>query len=145
MKKIAIFAAIMVVGAGVALASTLSVPFFLDTTSNSSATSGTLGRIGIKEGSGSDQTITVIYTALDASSNPTDQTVTFALGMNQQIRWFPVQSNPNEVAGAAVPNMNIAGRTAGSAKVISAGPLTGQYSEVDLTRSSTSMHVLLPL
>lgn len=149
MKKIAIFAAIMVVGAGVALASTLQVPFFLDTTTNSNGTVGTLGRIGIKEAGGVDQTVTVIYTALNSSDVPTDQTATFALGANQQVRWFPVQANPNEsAAGAAIDDMAIAGpsgnRTAGSALVIGSAALSGQYSEVDLGRSSTSMHVLLP-
>ncbi len=146
MKKIAIFAAVMVVGAGVALASTLNVPFFLDNQSNNAGSTGVVGRIGVKEGSGSDQTITVIYTALSSSGTPTDQTVTFVLGANQQVRWNPVQSNSAEASGAgsAVPNMSIAGRTAGSAKVIGTS-ISGNYSEIDLSRSSTSMHVLLPL
>ena len=102
MKKIAIFAAIMVVGAGVALASTLNVPFFLDNQSQNNATSGVVGRIGVKEAGGVDQTVTVIYTALNASGNPTNQTVTYFLGANQAFRWNPVQSNSIEPSRLAL-------------------------------------------
>lgn len=149
MKKIAIFAAIMVVGAGVALASTLNVPFFLDNQSNNAGTTGVVGRIGIKEAGGVNQTVTVIYTALNASGNPTDQTVTFALGANQSIRWNPVQSNTTETSpgGSDVPNMTIAGpsgnRTAGSAVVIGGADLSGVYNEIDLSRGAVSSHVLI--
>jgi hypothetical protein len=154
MKKIAIFAAIMVVGAGVALGSTLSVPFYLDSQSNNKATTaqgGNAGRIGLKEGSGVDQTLTIIYTALNASDVPTDQTETFPIGANQQLRFNPVQSNTAETAGDVVPNVTITGsgggtQTAGSAIIISsiAGSITGVYSEIDFARSATSAHVLLP-
>lgn len=147
MKKIAIFAAIMVVGSGVALATTLAVPFFTDNQSINSASTGIVGRIGVKEAAGVDQTLTVTYTALDASGSPTDQTVTFVLGANQSVRWNPVQSNNTEGPVAnSIGNMNIAGRTVGAALVESsiAGGIVGNYTEIDLGRSATSAHVLLP-
>lgn len=151
MKKIAIFAAIMVVGAGVALASTLNVPFFLDNQSNNAGTTGVVGRIGVKEAGGVNQTVTVIYTALNASGNPTDQIVTYALGANQAFRWNPVQNNSAEASGpgSGVPNMTIPSPnstpgTVGAARIIGSAALSGNYSEIDLSRSSTSMHVLLP-
>ena len=162
MKKIAIFAAIMVVGAGVALASTLSVPFFLDNQSQNNGSVGVVGRIGVKEASGADQTITVIYTALNASGNPVDQTVTFALGANESLRWNPVQTNTTENAnnpGSLVPNVTIQGPdpqptfsngsggannvVTGSALIIGSGALSGSYSEIDLGRLAVSVHVLL--
>ena len=150
MKKIAIFAAIMVVGAGVALASTLSVPFFLDNQSQNNATNGVVGRIGVKEAGGVDQTVTVIYTALNASGVPTDQTVTYPLGANQAFRWNPVQSNSAEGSGpgSVVPNMTIPGpnatpNTVGGATIIGSAALEGQYSEIDLSRGAVSSHVLL--
>ncbi len=151
MKKIAIFAAIMVVGAGVALATTLAVPFFTDNQSINSATNGIVGRIGIKEAAGVPQTLTVTYTALDSSGDPTDQIVTFALGANQSVRWNPVQSNNTEgTAANSIGNMTISGgtsnRTVGAALVESsiAGGIVGNYTEIDLSRSATSAHVLLP-
>jgi hypothetical protein len=150
MKKIAIFAAIMVVGAGVALASTLNVPFFLDNQSQNNATSGVVGRIGVKEAGGVDQTVTVIYTALNASGAPTNQTVTYFLGANQAFRWNPVQSNSIEGSGpgSTVPNMTIPGpnstpNTVGGAQIIGSAALSGSYSEIDLSRGAVSVHVLL--
>ena len=146
MKKIAIFAAIMVVGAGVAVAGVLNVPFFLDSQSlNVGANTGVSGQISVKEGSGSDQTVTVIYTALDASGNPANQTATFALGAFQQIRWNPVMDNSAEsAAGKAIDNLTIENRTAGSAVILSGGNISGTYGEIDHARSARSLHVLLP-
>ena len=144
MKKIAIFAAVMVIGAGVALASTLNVPFFLDNRTSVNLNDGIVGRIGIKSGSNSPQTITVVYTALNASDQPVDQTVTFALGANQQVRWTPVQVNTDLNPGdSRVPNMTIP-RIAGSAKIVGTA-ISGTYSEIDMNRGAVSMHVLREL
>jgi hypothetical protein len=144
MKKIAIFAAIMVVGAGVAMAGVLNVPFFLDSQSvNFGANTGVTGQISVKELSGSDQTLTVVYTALDATDNPTNQTVTFALGAFQQVRWNPVQDNTAESAlGGSIGNLTIAGRVAGSAVITSGGAMAGTYGEIDHQRQGRSLHVL---
>ena len=143
MKKLAIFAAVMVVGCGVAFAATLNIPFFRDNSTN--LTSGIAGVITVKEASNNPRTITVVYTALNASDNPTNQTVTFALGANQVIAWNPVQNTVGlpggESAGSIVGNMTIqnsAGgtRTVGSASVIAAGAIAGSYQEINFTRSS---------
>jgi hypothetical protein len=147
MKKIAFLAAIMVVGAGVAFASSLTVPFFNDTSTDNA--SGIAGRIGIKETSGSDRTISVVYSAL-SGSNVVDQPETFFLGAYQQIRWNPVQSNSKTEgpasAAAKVPNMTIGG-TVGSAVISSAGTISGAYGETVYAASpsrSDSAYVLLP-
>ncbi len=150
MKKLSIFAAMMVVMAGVALASTLNVPFFLDTSTDNA--SKVAGFIGIKEASGANRTITVVYTAVNTSGNPTDQTVTFFLGASQSVSFTPRTTNPAEDAIAAtVPNMTIVGPSgataaniAGSARIISAGALSGRYAQINFVRSSDMCHVLLP-
>ncbi len=150
MKKLSIFAAMMVVMAGVALASTLNVPFFLDTSTNN--TSAIAGFIGIKEASNTPRTITVVYTAVNTSGNPTNHTVTFFLGASQQVKWTPRTINPAEDDIAdTVPNMTIVGgvgatavNTAGSARIISAGAIVGMYHQINFNRSSDMAHVLLP-
>ena len=146
MKKLAIFAALMVVAAGVAFASTLNVPFFLDTSTNHAT--GIAGFIGIKEISGSPRTVTVIYSALNTSGNPTTQQVTFALGASAAVKWAPVQSNPVENAGSVVPNMNITGpgglETSGSAEIRSAGGLVGVYDQINFNRLTEFAHTILP-
>ena len=147
MKKLAIFAALMVVAAGVAFASTLNVPFFLDTSTNHAT--GIAGFIGLKEISGAPRTITVIYTGLNTSGNPTTQQVTFALGANGNISWAPVQSNPVEDLGSIVPNMNIIGPgsvkdTSGSAEIRSAGGLAGRYQQINFSRLTEFAHTILP-
>ena len=142
MKKLAIFAALMVVAAGVAFASTLNVPFFLDTSTNHAT--GIAGFIGIKEISGSPRTITVIYTALNSSGNPTTQQVTFAIGASGAVKWAPVQSNPVENEGSKVPNMNINNQTSGSAEIRSAGGLVGVYDQINFNRLTEFAHTILP-
>lgn len=152
MKKFSILAAMMVVMAGVALASTLNVPFFLDTSTDNSTK--VAGFIGVKNATNAPQTVTVIYTAVNASNVPTDQTVTFFLGAANAVSFTPRTNNPAEdTASAAVPNMTIVGpgtvtnvNVAGSAKIIgsSAGSIVGRYREINFTRQSDYGHVLLP-
>lgn len=152
MKKFSILAAMMVVMAGVALASTLNVPFFLDTSTDNA--SKVAGFIGVKNATNAPQTVTVIYTAVNSSNTPEDQTVTFFLGANEAVSFTPRTTNPAEdTAASAVPNMTIVGpgtvtavNIAGSAKIIgsSAGSVVGRYSQINFTRSSDMAHVLLP-
>ncbi len=149
MKKLFIFAAMMVVMAGVALASTLNVPFFLDTSTDN--VTNIAGFIGVKEATNNPRTITVVYTALATSGLPTNQTVTFFLGASQQVKWTPRTVNPAEGAGQTVPNMTIVGgigstqvNIAGSARIISAGAIVGMYHQINFTRASDMAHVLLP-
>lgn len=140
----------MVVMAGVALASTLNVPFFLDTSTNNSTQ--VAGFIGVKEASNTPQTVTVIYTAVNTSGNPTNQTVTFFLGASQSVSFTPRTVNPAEDDVAdTVPNMTIVGPSgstavniAGSARIIGASTIVGRYAQINFTRSSDMAHVLLP-
>ncbi len=152
MKKLSILAAMMVVAAGVAFASTLNVPFFLDTSvDHAVANSGIAGFIGVKETSGSPQTLTVIYTQLNASGTPVDQQVTFALGASQSVSWTPITNNVYEDTGSVVGNMvAIVGpnngdiNTAGSAQIRSAGTLVGRYQQINTNRGTEFAHTLLP-
>lgn len=145
MKKLSILAAMMVVVAGVALASTLDVPFFIDSTTNGS--SGVSGIIGVKDVSGTDQTLTVIYTGL-TSSGPVNQTVTFALGANQGIRWQPVASlSGGEGSGSTIGNMSLTGpngspQIGGGARILGTAALVGAYQQINFTRSSDMAHSL---
>ncbi len=150
MKKLFIFAAMMVVMAGVALASTLNVPFFLDTSLDNST--GVAGFIGVKEASNNPQTITVVYTAVATSGLPTNQTVTFFLGASESVKFTPRTINPAEDAKAqTVPNMTIVGgvgatavNIAGSARIIGANSIVGMYHQINFARASDMAHVLLP-
>jgi len=162
MKKLSIFAAMMVVMAGVALASTLDVPFFFDNNTNgpsgaNSATgygTGEASFINVKETSGSDQTVTVIYTAINTSGTPSNQTVTFFLPGNQAVAWTPVSTNhPAENAQSVViPNMTIVGpntnsttaNQGGSAQIIAAGSVAGFFQRRSFARATDMAHVLLP-
>lgn len=145
MKKLSILAAMMVVIAGVALASTLDVPFFIDSTTNGST--GVSGVIGVKDVSGADQTLTVIYTGL-TSSGPVNQTVTFALGANQGIRWQPVADlGAGEGAGSTIGNMTLTGpngspQIGGGARIIGTGAMVGAYQQINFGRSSDMAHSL---
>lgn len=143
MKKLAIFAVVMMIGASAALASTLNVPFFRDAPD---LARGTRAFIGVKESSGADQTITIVYTALNISGDPVDQTVTFALGANQSVSWEPVEDGANEGTGQAVPNMTIEGpngvRFTGSVTITGSGALSARYVEIDETNKSAFGHAV---
>lgn len=149
MKKFAIFTAVMVVCAGAALATNLSIPIFTDTSSNPPS-SGIAGFITVKESAGVDQTLTVTYTALNESGVPTDQVGTFFLGANQQKIWQPVQSTGLEGAGSTVPNMTIVGsggtNTTGSVVISSsqASGIEGRYQQANYNRQTDLAHVALP-
>ena len=127
MKKFAVFAGVMVLGATVALASSLSVPFFLDRVAagsgfppndNNAATFHEATFVGIHNNLSVDLVVEIDY--FDAGQNGTvDQQTpspnTFLLPANASFSFRPVQHDPaTEVGGAAVPNMP-GGETAGSA------------------------------
>ena len=108
----------MVIVAGVALAQTLTVPFFRDGATGARTTSAF---IGIKDSSGNNQVITIVYSALDASGDPATETVTCALGANLGVQWQPVQDEDTEGPSQAVLNMAIGGKIAGSATISGTG------------------------
>ena len=142
MKKFAIFSAVMIISAGIALAASLTVPFFRDGATPARAT---IGFIGIKDTSGADQVTTIVYTSLNASGVPEDQTVTYALGANLGVQWQPVQDLPSEgpLAGQLVPNMTIDNKIFGSATITGNG-ITGMYRETDTTNSGAFGHTIGP-
>ncbi len=140
MKKFAIFSVVMIIGAGVALATTLTVPFFRD---GATPARTTRGFIGIKDTSGSDQVITVVYSSLDASLEPEDQTVTFALSAFEGVQWQPVEDLATEGSGQIIPNMDIGGKIVGAATITGSG-IHGMYREIDITNSGAFGHTIGP-
>jgi len=131
----------MIIGAGIALAQTLTVPFFRD---GATAARTTSGFIGIKDSSGSDQVITIVYSSLDARGDPATQTVTYALGAFLGIQWQPVQDLPTEGPSRAVPNMTIGGKIVGAVAITGTG-LAGMYREFDFTNSGAFGYTLGPV
>ncbi len=148
MKKFAIFSAVMIIGAGIALAQTLTVPFYRDGATGARNTSAF---IGIKNTTASDQVITIVYTSLDASGAPADMTVTYALGAFLAVQWQPVQDLQTEgVLGRAVPNNTIPGSVGGVPKLtgsltIDGTGLAGMYREIDFTNSGAFGHTIGPV
>lgn len=137
----------MVIGAGVAFASTLNVPFF-----NDNVNQNTNAFIGLKEASGLDQTITIVYTAIGFSGDPIDQTETFFLGANSQADFQPVQvSTAAENEFGVIPDMAIIGtngktKNTGSATLSGSSAISGRYLQVTGigTAQTRFSFVLLP-
>ena len=139
MKKIVILSVVMILGAGNALAITLSVPFYRDGDQNGV---DTVGFIGVKNTTTFDQTLTVIYTSRFGLTTDTpsavlkDLQVTFALRANTGVAWRPVQSTGSEgPEGNAVPNNTLVldgtnVSVAGSAAIKGIG-LRGRYAETN--------------
>ena len=127
----------MILGAGNALAITLSVPFYRDGDQNGVDTQGF---IGVKNTTTFDQTLTVIYTSRFGLTTDTpsavlkDLQVTFALRANTGVAWRPVEDTGSEGPEARlIPNntltvdgTNVA--VAGSAAIKGIG-LRGRYAE----------------
>ncbi len=152
MKKFAIFSTVMIIGAGIALAqsrgvpTSLDIPFYRDGATPARDTSGF---IGVKNTSSFDQTITIVYTSLNASGNPQDLAVTYALGAFLGVQWRPIADVANEgPLGQAVPNNTIPGssgggapRIVGSASIFG-GNLVGMYRESDATNGNAFGHTV---
>lgn len=145
MKKFTIFGVVMIIGAGVALATTLSVPFYRD---GSTAALTSEAFIGIKTSLPTSQVVTIVYTSLNASGNPQDLTVTFALAGNSAVSWRPVADLGVEgPLGRAVPNNTIINPNgivaiAGSAVVIGQ-ELAGRYVQNNVSTNSSFAHALI--
>jgi hypothetical protein len=108
MKKVAIMFSILVLGAVAAYAGTISVPVYVDFGGDSDGNlippNGSATWIGLKNNTAQAQEYTVLYHNLSGTS-VTPAANTFSVGPNQSIGWRPVSStDPNEVAGASVPN-----------------------------------------
>ena len=145
MKKLVMFSVVMILASTVAQAATMNVPFFRSAPTFATATNAW---VGIKNTSANDQTITITYTAVNASGVPEDQVGTFPLGANAALEWEPVQTLQGENEGSVVPNMTIQGtagtaRCCGAVKIDGSDTLTGRYQEIDSTNNTRFGHALV--
>lgn len=138
MKKLFVMGLVLVLGAGVAMAVSLNVPFFLDDGDNLSGntpTVGSAGFIGIKNTTGAPIIVRVDYTSVvDGVPVVEDNTdATFELGANAAISFRPVATDGVEGAGSIVRNM-ASGKGAGSATIIwttgNTTDIQGRYVEL---------------
>ena len=146
MKKYSVFAVVMLLGGSIALASTVTAPFFRSVQTGNDTS---FGLLGIKNNEAFSVQIDGTYTALDASDAPTDQLFSFGLGANESVSWDPILDDASfeGTAGAAVPNMTIP-RLTGSVALSSPGSISGRYTELkggEGNNISAFGHVLLPL
>ena len=150
MKKFVILGILGLAAAGLAVAATVQVPFYLDNGNTTDAgaasiipTAGTKAYIGVKNLTGSAITCTVQYFQADG----TDQTPTantFTIGANAGLSWRPYADDPQEGAGAAVPNVYNAtlAKVAGSATITTSAAAAGRLVEISQEGSTASY--LLP-
>lgn len=163
MKKIAIFAVVLVLGTGVAFASSLNVPFFLDNAAplggSLAPSSGSVTFIGIKNTTSSDIVITLTYFVRNNDPNDsgfiTTDPATAILSANQGLGWRPGSDDPGiEGAGNAIPDIVSAEAALGGAASLNvAGSATitweGDPSDiigrlVEIKSNSQSMYLLPP-
>lgn len=152
MRKFAAVAAVMVLGAGVALASSLNVPFFLDNAPADGAvppTSGTKSFIALHNNLSVAIEVAVDYFDAGGDGTVNQQTPspnTFILPANATFSFRPKANDPTaEAAGAAVPNMpgpENAGSAVISWTVGGDQAIQGRASQVN--PSSGQMAFLLP-
>ena len=151
MKKFALIAGVIVLGTGVAFASSLSVPFFLDRAPSDGQfppTAREASFIALHNNLSVDLEVEVDY--YDAGQNGTvDQQTpannTFLLPANSTYSFRPVGNDPaTEVGASSVPNMP-GGETAGSCIVTWVGGVSdiqGRLVQVGTTGNAFSY--LLP-
>ena len=147
MKKLVFLGAVTVMAAGVALASSLNVPFFLDNGTNEfPPATGTAGFIGLHNNTDDLIICEVNYINPDGTtSTPADNT--FVLPANASISWRPCTDAPAEgPEGSAVPNK--AGLPKAGSAVISweGGPndIQGRYAEYTSAAAQNSSSYTLP-
>lgn len=119
MKKLAVLSMVMVLGAGAAMAASLSVPFFLDNGGNFSGglpTGGNAAFVGIKNNLGVPVDIVVEYTSFPDGVLTIETTSTFTMAPNSAISWRPIADDPVEDTGQVIENM-ASGAVGGSVKV----------------------------
>ncbi|MCH7959167.1 MAG: hypothetical protein IID08_03480 [Candidatus Hydrogenedentes bacterium] len=103
MKKFVIIAAVMLIGAGAALAASINVPFFLDTTAAGGGfppTSGTMFFIGLKNTTGASVTVTVEYRDDTGTVTTGAGSVTLTLAGFESVSFRPSIADP----GVDTPN-----------------------------------------
>ena len=116
MKKLAIFACVMVVSAGAAVAATASIPFFSDTAFSSWIT--------VQNISTDDVTITVAYHSLGSDSSPS----TSVLAPKASLSWRPFDSTPGN--GEVQGDLDDSPYEFGSAQIDSSGPIAGRFVQI---------------
>lgn len=113
MKKFVVLTLVMLFGAGAALAASLNVPFFLDTTAAGGGfppASGTMFFIGLKNITGGSITVTVAYQDDTGAPATGAGTTTFSLGSLESISFRPA------VADASVDTPNATAVVGGLAR-----------------------------
>ncbi len=131
--------------AGVALAGSVHVPFFLDNAAPG-ATEGTQSFIGLKNTTSSDILCTVSYRLQDGT-DVTPAANTFVLPANSAVAWRPGQNDPDAegTRGNSVPDM-VGTVYNGSATISWAGASTDVQGRVAVIRFSgntdSSMYTL---
>ena len=92
---------------GLAMAATLTVPFYFDNATTNQfppATGETMGFIGVANTTSSAVVMTLTYTT-PQGVDVTPGANTYSIPANQSVSWEPAQNNPNaEGVGANVPN-----------------------------------------
>ncbi len=148
MKKALIVAVLLVAGTGVAFASSLGLPWFVDNApleSNLSTVQGVVGLVFLHNNTSSNLTASIAYFSQDGTPLPISGSTTFNISANASIAFRPVQNDPSGevVAGAggqegaegnAVPDRprDVDTKKNGSAVVTWAGVSTdvqGAYQE----------------
>ncbi len=107
MKKLALFASVVMFGVVAASAGTLGVASFSDGGGNTDAQlfppSLAATFLALKNNESTTSTYTILYFGLDGTSR-TPAANTFAIAGNAARGWRPVASDPNEGVGSSVPN-----------------------------------------
>jgi len=113
MKKALIVAVLLVAGTGVAFASSLGLPWFVDNADNAVSLSnvgGVLGLVFLHNNLSSDITASVAYFSQDGNPLPIAGSTTFNISANASIAFRPVADDPESgggqegLEGALVPN-----------------------------------------
>ena len=146
MKKLALFAGVVMLGAGVAFASSLNVPFFLDRAPNDgtfppSANEGSY--IGIHNNLSVDLEVAIQY--FDNNANDaTPANNTFTLPANSTYSFRPVGDDPTvEGPAAAVPNITT-GKSGTATLTWVGGPNDIQGRLVQTNSAGNTFSFLLP-
>ena len=137
---------------GVAFSHSLTVPFFRDeggTMANSGpANGGGAALVSVTNTRPVPITMYLVYGQHDADGGTVlQQAVPYTLGAKASVTWRPVQDDPAEGAGRAVPNVLSGLGDFGSVVIYwiggdeMSGALVGQYRE--FTSSRAMMHVLI--
>jgi hypothetical protein len=102
MKKLGVFAVLMAMGAGVAFAATISVPWFVDNAPEANklpgVAQGTTGIVTLKNNTNATLTLTIRYFSQDGLDlGPEAPDNTFTIVANSSLAFRPVRTDPDAV------------------------------------------------